>query len=70
MSRFPNYGTALKYLYGLNHRLKAQGVLAPDTNSLSHTLSLYNLIGKPLDRIPTIHVGGTNGKVRYQLSSN
>ena len=27
-----------------------------------NTRRLYELIGKPLDSIPTVHVGGTNGK--------
>lgn len=62
-SRFPNYGTALRYLLNINKKIKAEGILAPNTNSISNTLSLYHLIGKPLDSIPTIHIGGTNGKV-------
>ncbi len=54
---------ALNHLYGVNSRLKGEGILAPSSLSLENTRSLYELIGKPLDRIPTIHVGGTNGKV-------
>jgi hypothetical protein len=70
MSRFPNYGTALKYLYGINSRLKAEGILAPNSNSLTNTKELYKLIGKPLDTIPTIHIGGTNGKVSNSFFDN
>ncbi len=28
-----------------------------------HTTRLYNAIGRPLDAIPSVLVGGTNGKV-------
>ena len=36
--------------------------MAPSESSLANTRQLYELIGRPLDRIQTIHVGGTNGK--------
>lgn len=64
---FKNYSNGLKYLYSINNRLKNEGVLAPNLNSILNTNNLYNLIGKPLDKIPTIHIGGTNGKVRNTL---
>lgn len=60
---FKSYPKALQYLYDINAKLRGDGVLAPNATSLSNTLNLYELVGKPLDRIPTIHVGGTNGKV-------
>ena len=62
-SRFSNYSNALKYLYNINNKLKSEGINAPNNNSIINTKQLYNLIGKPLDLIPTIHIGGTNGKV-------
>jgi dihydrofolate synthase / folylpolyglutamate synthase len=60
---FKSYPKALQYLYDINAKLRADGVLAPSSTSLANTMNLYALIGKPLDRIPTIHIGGTNGKV-------
>eukprot|EP00602_Paraphysomonas_sp_CaronLab_P009263 CAMPEP_0185036208 /NCGR_PEP_ID=MMETSP1103-20130426/28823_1 /TAXON_ID=36769 /ORGANISM="Paraphysomonas bandaiensis, Strain Caron Lab Isolate" /LENGTH=553 /DNA_ID=CAMNT_0027573663 /DNA_START=23 /DNA_END=1684 /DNA_ORIENTATION=+ len=59
---FKNYTAALKHLNSVNSILKAEGILAPSSMSLANTFHLYELIGKPLDRIPTIHIGGTNGK--------
>jgi dihydrofolate synthase / folylpolyglutamate synthase len=46
------------------------GFDAPTVDTLQQTNRLYSLIGKPLDSIPTIHVGGTNGKgtTCYKLS--
>ena len=67
-SRFKCYPTALQYLNSINAKLRADGVLAPNSNSLSNTMNLYELVGKPLDRIPTFHIGGTNGKVLWFLS--
>lgn len=55
----------LRLYYGINAALKRDGILAPMLASVQNTKSLYDLIGKPLDSIPTIHVGGTNGKVRW-----
>lgn len=66
-SRFKCYPTALQYLNSINAKLRADGVLAPNSNSLSNTMNLYELVGKPLDRIPTFHIGGTNGKVLWFL---
>jgi hypothetical protein len=57
---YPSY---LRMLLSINERLKKDGILAPSDNSIVHTATLYDLIGKPLNRIPTILVGGTNGKV-------
>lgn len=56
------YSACLKFLYGINDKLKKDGIMAPSDSSLSNTSRLYDLIGRPLDRIPTVHVGGTNGK--------
>lgn len=61
----PSYPLVLKLLYSVNDSLKKDGILAPSDDSLAHTRRLYELIGRPLDRIPTIHVGGTNGKVTF-----
>ena len=57
-----SYPENLRFLYGINDKLKKDGILAPSDSSLTNTLRLYDLIGRPLDRIPTVHVGGTNGK--------
>ena len=57
-----SYPANLRFLYGINDKLKKDGILAPSDSSLTNTLRLYDLIGRPLDRIPTVHVGGTNGK--------
>lgn len=57
------YPAMLRTLCGVNARLKKDGILAPTGGSLQNTKRLYALIGQPLDNIPTIHVGGTNGKV-------
>ena len=56
------YPQCLRWLYAINDKLKADGISAPSDASLTNTRRLYDLIGRPLDRIPTIHVGGTNGK--------
>jgi dihydrofolate synthase/folylpolyglutamate synthase len=61
------YPSMLRTFYGINAGLKKDGILAPAGDSLQNTRKLYNLIGQPLDNIPTIHVGGTNGKV-FSLS--
>ena len=62
-----NYPSLLQCLYKINDSLKRDGILAPTNMSLSNTSLLYEIIGKPLDSIPTIHIGGTNGKVGYDL---
>jgi hypothetical protein len=58
-----SYPTLLRHLYSINDLLKKDGILAPSDSSLTNTSRLYDLIGRPLDKIPTLHVGGTNGKV-------
>lgn len=58
-----SYPAMLRHLYGINDLLKKDGILAPSDSSLTNTSRLYDLIGRPLDKIPTLHVGGTNGKV-------
>jgi len=62
-----SYGGALKFLKGLNpmlakHQKREKGIPKPDADALKNTDDLYELIGRPLDIIPTIHVAGTNGK--------
>jgi dihydrofolate synthase / folylpolyglutamate synthase len=57
-----NYPAMLRHVNNINSKLRNEGILAPSESSLQNTLTLYNAIGRPLDRIPTIHVGGTNGK--------
>jgi dihydrofolate synthase/folylpolyglutamate synthase len=49
------YGRALRELYAINLR-------NPVKLGLHNSEKLYELLGKPLNRIPTVHVGGTNGK--------
>lgn len=57
------YPAMLRLLNGINSSLRKDGILAPGMNSVQNTKRLYELIGQPLDNIPTVHVGGTNGKV-------
>lgn len=57
-----SYAHALDFLSKLNGILKKDGILAPNGTSLANTRALYGFIGKPLDSIPVVHVGGTNGK--------
>ena len=64
------YTSILKTLYGINDGLQKQkrdGMMAPKESSLANTRELYRLIGQPLDSIPTIHIGGTNGKVNAKF---
>lgn len=56
------YPSLLRLMYKINDGLKRDGILAPNNQSLSNTDILYGLIGRPLDTIPTVHIGGTNGK--------
>jgi len=67
-----NYPTLLRHLYSINDLLKKDGIMAPSDASLTNTSRLYNLIGRPLDRIPTLHIGGTNGKgtTSFKLSES
>ena len=58
-----SYPAMLRHLYNINDLLKKDGILAPSDSSLTNTTRLYDLIGRPLDKIPTLHIGGTNGKV-------
>jgi folylpolyglutamate synthase/dihydropteroate synthase len=62
-----SYPQLLRSLYDVNDALKRDGIMAPSSASVMNTNKLYELIGRPLDHIPTIHVGGTNGKVFYSL---
>ena len=61
------YPQLLSHLYSINDRIKSDGISAPSSRSFPNTIKLYEAIGKPLDRIPTIHVGGTNGKVSNSI---
>jgi folylpolyglutamate synthase/dihydropteroate synthase len=58
-----DYPSALKFLYSLNARINKKGVSAPSYQSLEIVATLYKKLGKPLDKIPIVHIGGTNGKV-------
>ena len=58
-----HYPSALRQFYGINAALKREGISAPQETSVENTGRLYDMIGRPLDSIPTFHVGGTNGKV-------
>lgn len=62
----PGYATSyprlLRALYDINGLLKRDGIMAPSDSSLHNTRRLYDLLGRPLDKKKTIHVGGTNGK--------
>lgn len=62
------YPSCLRQFYGINSKLKKEGISAPQDVSVANTKRLYELIGRPLDEIPTLHVGGTNGKVCVQLN--
>lgn len=57
-----SYNNLLDALNRVNGKLNKSGVKAPSEEALVNTRRLYELLGKPLDRIPTVHVGGTNGK--------
>lgn len=57
-----SYPDILAAIYNVNGLLRKEGIMAPSEDSLNNTRRLYDLVGSPLNRIPTIHVGGTNGK--------
>jgi dihydrofolate synthase/folylpolyglutamate synthase len=57
------YPESLRNFYGLNARLRKDGISAPQEVSVANTKRVYDCIGRPLDSIPTLHIGGTNGKV-------
>jgi folylpolyglutamate synthase/dihydropteroate synthase len=63
-----DYPHLLRTLYNVNDLLKRDGIMAPSDDSVHNTDKIYDLIGRPLDRIPTIHIGGTNGKVTYDAN--
>ena len=58
------YPAHLRQFYAINSGLRKEGISAPQEISLANTKRLYEIIGSPLDSIPTLHVGGTNGKVQ------
>lgn len=55
------YPALLRHLYGINAQI-SEKMPAPDGFSKANTQRLYDAIGRPLDRIPSVLVGGTNGK--------
>jgi dihydrofolate synthase / folylpolyglutamate synthase len=57
-----SYPELLRCIYRINDLLKSDGIMAPSDTALANVARAYELIGRPLDRIPVIHVGGTNGK--------
>lgn len=57
-----SYPSLLRAVYDVNSLLKKDGIMAPSTGSLCNTRRVYELIDRPLDSIPVVHVGGTNGK--------
>lgn len=62
-----SYNNVLQTLKQVNFKIRQEGILAPSTSSVENTLFLYNYFGRPLDKIPCIHCGGTNGKVNVQM---
>jgi len=58
------YPAHLRQFYAINSGLRKEGISVPQEISLANTKRLYEIIGSPLDSIPTLHVGGTNGKVQ------
>jgi hypothetical protein len=50
---------------GSNAANRRTDISAPSHKSRSDTLRLYNAIGRPLEHIPTVIVGGTNGKACF-----
>lgn len=62
------YPAHLRQFYAINSGLRKEGISAPQEISLANTRRLYEILGSPLDKIPTLHIGGTNGKVKkYRL---
>jgi dihydrofolate synthase / folylpolyglutamate synthase len=57
-----SYANLLDALHAVNWKLNRSGIKMPSEEALANTDRLYALIGRPLDGIPTVHVGGTNGK--------
>ena len=55
------YPALLRHLYNVNTMI-SDSMPAPNSFSKINTQKLYDAIGRPLDRIPSVLVGGTNGK--------
>ena len=68
VSSTAGYRECLKHVYSINRRLKEEGISAPSAVSVDNVRKVYSYLGKPLDSIPTFHIGGTNGKVRRIIS--
>jgi len=60
-----SYSGLLRHLYSVNDLITAEGRVV--TISLESIARIYQSIGRPIDNIPIIHVGGTNGKVNRNL---
>jgi folylpolyglutamate synthase/dihydropteroate synthase len=56
------YAKALRQLYAMNEK-------NPVRLGLATSQKLYELLGKPLDRMLVVHVGGTNGKGSVSLKT-
>jgi folylpolyglutamate synthase/dihydropteroate synthase len=56
-----SYPALLRHLVKVN-ALLSDHIPAPNAASTANTMRLYDALGRPLDRIPTVLVGGTNGK--------
>lgn len=57
-----DYGSLMAHLNGINGQLKKDGIAMPSSDSMDTVRRLYDNLGRPLDVIKTVHVGGTNGK--------
>jgi folylpolyglutamate synthase/dihydropteroate synthase len=57
------FGKYVKAWQSINKTLNQGGISAPSDVSFKNVMTLYEDLGKPIDTIPCIHVGGTNGKV-------
>lgn len=57
----------VKAWQSINKTLKQGGISAPSDISFNNVMKLYEDLDKPIDSIPCIHVGGTNGKVLKYL---
>lgn len=63
VNEFLSYEEILSQLTEVNKLLRKDGILAPNRDSMANVNALYQSLGLPLNSIPTLHVGGTNGKV-------
>ncbi len=61
MNYYLNYAESIHYLYNKLPMFSRSGAKAYKAD-LKNTLTLCNFLGKPQNKIKTIHVAGTNGK--------